>query len=1129
MTPGATSTPSTAGPPRDRSIPPGLQRILRISASLVTTQAATSVLGLLFWAIASRGFTREEFGVANAAVSAMGLLGALGTLGLGTLLISLLPGTEQGVRRVTVRTALAVSGVAGTLLAVVVPFVAVHLLGLGNLSPIAGSPGHAALFAVGTGLAALALVLDQAVLVIGSGNLQLERNVTASATKVVVLLGLAAAGATDGMAVFAAWAVGTLVSLPVVAHRTRGGRPLQRHRRLVDLSSMRGLGRRALSHHALNTTLQSPLMLLPVIVTATVSAAANAPFGAALQLTGFVFALPYALSVGLFAAAEGDDGEVLRRMRVTLPLGLGVSLAANLALWPLAPYVLRVFGASYAEDGADVLRILVLAGLPFVVKDHFVALRRVQGRTGSATLVLVVCTAAELVAALIGAHLGGVEGLSAAWVLVLVLEAVLLAVPLVRARRRFVTRTREQELAGPDGGGREHRPEGAGARADEDGARDGTRSGDGDRSGDGGQVRTSGGDDVVDVLEQEPAVASVVDPAPSRRGSRGLGPALLAIALGLLAMALAAGRARTTGDDGGLTQLLWEAGLVLIVAPAALLATWPRTSGTVRVWTAVTAAVALQLSRVVLYPTRFMFHDELLHANLLRQISDTGQLFGVNPLLPITAYYPGLEVATDGVGDLTGLSQHTSAVLLLLAARVVLSLAIVAVVTRLTRSHRAGAVAVVVYACNPQMLFFNSQFSYQTLALPLAVLTVALFASRRRGSLRGLLLPLAALGAVVITHHVTAVLLLVALAVWTVVDALLARVRRRAAGGSEQVGGVVAVPPGSDARALAVMTLVGAVCFAATLLNPGNTLGSYLGSIVTSSSSDLGAFFEGRQTKALFANTAGVGPAWWEQGLLLGGLVITAAALVPSLWAARAWVRVRVPLAVVLVLTAVLWPLVPGGHVARATSEVGDRAAGFVFLGVGFVVAWWLVRRAASRRAAGLFGAAATVAFLGGVVLGSGTVSAQLPGPFLVSADARSVDADNIAAADWMGRTLPPETRVYADRVSGLLVAADGGMFTVRHISTGIDASRLILDPEFGQDDVDLIRRAGIRYLVVDRRDANGLPNQGVYIESGEFGGQDRTAPVPAAALQKFDDVPGVDRVYDNGAIAVYDLSELSR
>ncbi len=67
-------------------------------------------------------------------------------------------------------------------------------------------------------------------------------------------------------------------------------------------------------------------------------------------------------------------------------------------------------------------------------------------------------------------------------------------------------------------------------------------------------------------------VGAVTEPRPARRGSRGLGPALLAMAGGLLLMAFAASRARETGDDGGFTQVLWEVGLVLIVAPAAVLA-----------------------------------------------------------------------------------------------------------------------------------------------------------------------------------------------------------------------------------------------------------------------------------------------------------------------------------------------------------------------------------------------------------------------------------------------------------------------------------------------------------------------------------------------------------------------------
>lgn len=1054
----------------------GLRRIMAISSSLASTTVVTSILGLVFWTLAARSFSVAAVGVAGAAIASMTLLGTLGSFGLGTLLISRLPHTPQGSRRLLVRTALLAAGLLALLLAIVVPLVAIAGFDAQNLSAVAGSPGRGLLFAVGTGLMAAALVLDQAVLVLGSGSLQLERNLTASGTKVVVLLLLSVTGQTSGMAIFLAWTVGTLVSLPLVAWRTRGGRALEAGNRLVAPSSLRGLGRAAASHHALNTTLQAPLQLLPLIVLVTLSARDNGVFSAALQVTGFVFALPFALAVGLFAAARGDEREVLERMKFTLPLGLGLSVLAILALFPLAPYLLSVFGSVYADQGTTVLRVLVLAGIPFVIKDHFVALRRVQGRTTQATVVLLGGTAAELAGAVLGARLGGTVGLCVGWVIVLAFEAVLLGIVLLRSRA-ISARTQAASAAPPQSGLSVAEPGSA-------------------------------------VVSTPPTERPAESPGRLGRLFRviGIGPVLLLMSGGLLAIAEAAARSRQQLDGGSAARTLYVLGLVLIFFPAAVGVLLPNVRRVNRVLLVVAMPVLLQLSRLVLYPTRFTFHDELLHANVLRQISASEHLFSVNPLLPISAYYPGLEIVTNAVRSLTGLSPHTSAVVTLLVTRVVLALVVLGIAERLTGSTRVGAVASLIYACNPQMLAFNSQFSYQTLALPLAALTAYLFLTRRHGARWALALPVLGLAAVAVTHHVTMGLLVLAFAGWWRLALLL---RRGAA----------------EARSLAIMAVVGAALLAATVANPGNTLGSYLAAIVASSEGDLSRLARGESTKALFTNSAGVASAPWEQALILASLLVTVLVLIPALLHARKWLRARVSAAVLLSLIALLYPVIPGGHLTRATAEVGDRAAGFVYLGVAFVVAGWAWsggRRAARLRASA--GAAlATVAFLGGVVLGAGPTATQLPGPFRVSADARSVDAPSLAAAAWMAANLPDETRIYADRVSGLLAAAYGDQFTVRHISTDVDASRLLLSPDFGQADVDVIRAAGIEYVVADRRNAFGLPNEAVYIESGEFGERGRTEPVPAAALRKFDNVAGVDRIYDNGSIAIYDVRALTR
>lgn len=1059
--------------PVARVLASGFGRIAGISASLVGTQALTSVLGLLFWAIAARQFVTTEVGVAGAAVAMMMLLGALGSLGLGTVLIARLPSTALEDRRVLVRTCLAAAGTAGTVLGLVVPALAVHVFGAANLAPIGGSIWPLLGLALGTGLTSVVMVLDQAVLTIGLGTLQLERNTAASAAKVVALLALGLAGVPGGMTIFLAWTIGNLVSLPIVSWRTRGGRAAGAHRRLVEPALLRGIGRLAVSHHALNVSIQAALQLLPVLVVVLVSAQANAAFNSAIMLSGFVFALPYAVSVGLFAAARGEETEVVRRMRLTIPFGLAVSAAADIVIFPLAGPVLHLFGPQYAADGTVLLRLVVLAGIPFVVKDHFIALRRVQGRTTQALVVTVAFLVAELAAATIGALAGGAVGLIVGWLGVLAVEALVLAFPLLAAYR-----TDAAELATGEGGmvaRPDRRDEGAAHRS-------------------GWHARNL------------------------------LGPVLVVMALGVFVMAVAANLGRL-GNTGIGAQLVWYAGLLLVFLPAAMRIVTRATPHRERIVAVVALAMTLQVSRLVLNPTAFAFHDEFIHADTLRQIETSGHLFTFNPLLPVSAYYPGLEIVTDAIRSMTGLPVYAAAVLTLLIARLVIVLAIIGLIGAIGGSRRAGAVGALVYLANPQQLFFNSQYSYQTLALPLAVFCIYLVATRRRGGRWSLILPIAATAAVVLTHHLTALLLVAAYLLWLAIVLVRGRKHPETESVLRMVERLQATS--RDRIDLIILSVWGVLALGISVLNPGNPLAAYLEAIFGSSSSQLIGLSEGHRPKALFTDSAGTGPLLFEQVLLLASILLTMLSLLVVLGFVRTSWRGAKPLALALGIVGLLYPVVPAGHLTSATAEVGDRASGFVFIGLAAALGtWWWARRRRPR-AAVAFALAVTVTFLGSVVLGSGPASGQLPGPYQVSADARSVDADNIAAATWEATGLPAGSVVYGDRTSGLLAAADGGQTTVLHVSTGIDASRLLLAPTFTSVDVALIKKAKLDYLIVDERLSSGLPHQQYYIESGEYGGHHRTTPVSAAALAKFAAVPGVSRVYDNGSIVIYDVRGL--
>jgi len=76
----------------------------------------------------------------------------------------------------------------------------------------------------------------------------------------------------------------------------------------------------------------------------------------------------------------------MHKIRATLKLSLVIGLLANVALLLGANLVLSLFGHVYAEQAGWSLRLLGLAVFPLIVKNHYVAICRIQGRTAGVAL-----------------------------------------------------------------------------------------------------------------------------------------------------------------------------------------------------------------------------------------------------------------------------------------------------------------------------------------------------------------------------------------------------------------------------------------------------------------------------------------------------------------------------------------------------------------------------------------------------------------------------------------------------------------------------------------------------------------------------------------------------------------------
>jgi len=584
---------------------------------------------------------------------------------------------------------------------------------------------------------------------------------------------------------------------------------------------------------------------------------------------------------------------------------------------------------------------------------------------------------------------------------------------------------------------------------------------------------------------------------------------VLSVAAGVLLLSVAYAILRAEGPYG---EAVYWLGIAVLVLPTLIRLIRPLPRGEA-VLNLVVLAVGTEFARILSSPGLPKGFDELLHLRTLRDINGTGGLFTPNSVLPVSPFYPGLESVSSAIHQLTGLPLNASAYATVIVTKVLLALALFEVFRLATRSPRIAAACCAVYVASPQFMSFNSQYAYQTIALPLGLGAIALAVRWSQGAhpvVAGVAVALFA--GTVVSHHLTsATILLVLVAV-----ALTSAVRRE----------------GRWRGLLAIAGLM-VVVFAAWTAVARNSVLPYVDEIFSGGLRQLLDIVGGRSSgRVLFSDSSGIGTPPWERVMLTLGTLIL---LVLVLWGLVATWRRRAgatSLLVVLAVVGATYPFLLAGRFAPLAAEIADRASTFVFLGVAVLVGPVLARvydgrtdsgqvARRSRWAAVLVAPTLCILFIGGFLLGSGPDSNRFTGPFLVGAGQRSVDAHQLAAAAWVEANLPADARVATDRTSGAVLAALSDVHTITNISDKVYVTPILLDQKIDGAALDALRRGKVDYVVVDRRLANGLPRDGIYVERGD-GTDNTTTRVALAALEKFAGDPRFDKVFDDGVIAIY-------
>jgi O-antigen/teichoic acid export membrane protein len=361
--------------------------LIRNGVFITATQVVSSAFGYVFWLLAAHLYSPAIVGLTAAVTSATTVILMLSMLGVGGMLVQSLPRQPKQ----TEWSATFWAGMA-TVTLFAVALCATCVAVLGRISPqlmALRGVGYAAVFAVGTLALTVGTTLDSVYVAERRASDAFSRNAAVGAVKVLMLGLLALAFKPDALSLLGAWGVAAVFGLGLgvvllVRHigvaRPPGFsvlvRTARRFRSRVTAHALIGMGAGLLPY------------LLPVLVTARLSARDNAYFFTTWMLAGLLLIIAPAFSNSLFAEGIHRPEEIGALARSALKIMSAILVPGLVTILALGGTLLSTFGHGYSDHAVGLLRLAVFASIPDAVVHVYVGVLRAEARLAAAASLL---------------------------------------------------------------------------------------------------------------------------------------------------------------------------------------------------------------------------------------------------------------------------------------------------------------------------------------------------------------------------------------------------------------------------------------------------------------------------------------------------------------------------------------------------------------------------------------------------------------------------------------------------------------------------------------------------------------------------------------------------------------------
>jgi hypothetical protein len=582
--------------------------------------------------------------------------------------------------------------------------------------------------------------------------------------------------------------------------------------------------------------------------------------------------------------------------------------------------------------------------------------------------------------------------------------------------------------------------------------------------------------------------------------------------LGLAVIALSFGLSRTGHGGTSATALFWL-GFVILLTPITIRLLSEHTSRRDRlVLVGITGALTYGV-KVLHDPLMFVMGDEFVHAAAAHHLVSAHSITAsfANAGVNVAANYPGMQLIAVSISQVSGLSLFVTGLLVIGVACVMLMLAIYQVVEALTGSSRTSGVAALLFAANSNFLFWGVQFSYQSLALPLFIVLVALIIARAEQlkTSRATTLSILVIGAALtVSHHVTSFAVAVVLWLLTLLSIRKSWRSHRAVG----------------------LALLATAAAGAWLLLVAPETRSYLGYTLSQTVGGIRHALSGSGARTPFQSAPGQGGV---QAPLAEELVSYLAFALVALGVATALVRsrrlglLRTPGHILICLGALGFLALYALRLSSGSWETANRGQELLFIAPATVLAVGIVgllsRPAANRTLRVVCAAGILVAICGGVIQGW-EADLLLSQPLEVRADGRTLAPQGLTAARWTIARFGDNAAYIADEASGRELLVEGADNT--YFGSTNDVPQLLHDPSFPSWQQAFLADHQIDYVLYDRRQISTDPEAGYYFPTASHpdGGQGYYS---LADQLKFADQPMTSSIFSSGDVTVYDVASV--